>query len=101
MEVGSFQIKPDLTKKEKGQDQAEGSRTGYIFTDRGIYRPGDEVNFKFISRIFKGDKIEIPDHAQVRTVITGPRGDVCYSAEQTLNEFGSCHDTFRLKPTGQ
>ena len=97
MEVGSFQVKPDLTKKEKGQDQAEGSRAGYIFTDRGIYRPGDEVNFKFISRIFKGDKIRVPDHAQVRTVITGPRGDVCYSAEQTLNEFGSCHDTFRLE----
>ncbi|MGO9738057.1 MAG: alpha-2-macroglobulin family protein [Desulfomonilaceae bacterium] len=97
MEVGSCEVKPNLTKRGKGQDQAEGSRTGYIFTDRGIYRPGDDVNFKFISRIFKSDRIEAPDHAQVKTVITGPRGDVYYSSDQTLNEFGSCYDTFRLE----
>ncbi len=97
IQIGSFQIRPGLPNTEKDSDQTDRSRSGYIFTDRGIYRPGDEVNFKFISRIFKDNRIETPDHALVKTTITGPRGDVYYSREQALNEFGSCYDALKLE----
>ncbi|MGC8659652.1 MAG: alpha-2-macroglobulin family protein, partial [Desulfomonilaceae bacterium] len=93
----TFQIRPGFPVTEEASDQTDRSRSGYIFTDRGVYRPGDEVNFKFISRIFRDNKIEVPEHASVKTTITGPRGDVYYSREQELNEFGSCFDTLKIE----
>lgn len=97
IEIDSFRIKPGSATGSEKTDRIDGAQTGYIFTDRGIYRPGDEVNFKFISRIFKDNKVEAPAHAQVKTQITGPRGDVYYSREQKLNQFGSCYDSLKLE----
>lgn len=97
IEIDSFRIKPGPVTGSEKTDRIDGARTGYIFTDRGIYRPGEEVNFKFISRIFKDNKVEAPANAQIKTQITGPRGDIYYSREQKLNQFGSCYDTLKLE----
>jgi uncharacterized protein YfaS (alpha-2-macroglobulin family) len=98
VDINAYRIKAFPTKTTENGNQAFGSRSGYMFTDRGIYRPGDEVNFKFISRIFKDHKIMAPEGARVKTQITGPRGDVYYSREQVLDEFGACYDTLKLEP---
>ncbi len=97
VDINAFRINAFPAKGTEKGNQAFGSRSGYIFTDRGIYRPGDEVNFKFISRVFKDQKIMSPEGDRVKTQITGPRGDVYYSHEEALDEFGACYDTLKLE----
>ncbi len=97
VDIESFKIKPTTRVSGDKADKADGAKTGLVFTDRAIYRPGDEVNFKFISRIFKDNKIEVPEKTGVKIQVIGPRGDIYYSREQPLNEFGSCWDTLKLE----
>lgn len=97
IEMDSFGIKPPTRVFGDKPDSADGAKTGMVFTDRAIYRPGEEAHFKFISRVFKDNKIEAPEKKKVKIRIIGPRGDVYYSREQSLNEFGSCWDTLNLE----
>ncbi len=97
VDIESFKIKPTTRVPEDKTEKADGAKTGLVFTDRAIYRPGDEVHFKFISRIFKDNKIEAPEKTGVKIQVIGPRGDVYYSREQPLNQFGSCWDTLKLE----
>ena len=85
-----------MTQTKSLKEKPE-SRTGYIFTERGVYRPGDTVNFKFVSRDYKNNRIVSPSGEVAKMDIEGPRGDVLYTKELKLSEFGSCYDTFQVR----
>lgn len=71
-----------------------GQRTGgqasqlqsYVFTDRGLYRPGEKINLAAITRSFdwKAPLLGIP----VEWVITDPKGQEFYKEKFTLNTQG-------------
>ncbi|MBM3301254.1 MAG: hypothetical protein FJY85_15035, partial [Deltaproteobacteria bacterium] len=61
------------------------------------YKPGETVYFKFVSRVYRDQKIVPPAGEKVRVEIIGPRNDVNYSKELTLSEFGSCWDSLQTK----
>jgi alpha-2-macroglobulin len=97
IELDSLNLKPFSITQTKSLKDKPAARTGYIFTERGVYRPGDTVNFKFLSRDYKNNRIVSPAGELVNLNIQGPRGDILYTKELKLSEFGSCYDTFQVK----
>ncbi len=93
--LDNFRIKPFVWNQQTDSQQSYSRETGYLFTERGIYRPGEPVYFKFLSRIYENDKIVSPEGRKVKVEIVGPRGDMLYSKQLELNAYGSCSDEFK------
>lgn len=71
--------------------------TSFFFTDRAIYRPGQEVNFKGIIRLDDDAHYSLPgSDGKVRVAIYDPEDKEVYNNALSLNEFGTVHDTFGL-----
>ena len=70
-----------------------------LFSDRGIYRPGDEVQIKGVLRR-AGPKglIKLSD-ANLELVVTDSRGEEIMQDKPRLTEFGSFHTKVKL-PAG-
>lgn len=60
-----------------------------IFTERGIYRPGDEVHVKGIGRVRRGTRWEIPAQKEVKLDIMAPRGEKMRTVKVALSPAGS------------
>jgi uncharacterized protein YfaS (alpha-2-macroglobulin family) len=75
------------------------SLIGMLFSDRGIYRPGDEVQIKGVLRR-AGPKglIKLSD-ANLELVVTDSRGEEIMQDKPRLTEFGSFHTKVKL-PAG-
>jgi len=71
--------------------------TGFFFTDRAIYRPGQEVHFKGVIRLDDDARYSLPgNNEEVDVTIYDPQGKEVYSRTLSLNEFGTVFDTFSL-----
>ena len=88
-----------------GEDSAEISFTipgeqeyfkGYIYTDRPIYRPEQEVNFKAILRMEKGALLEYSADEKIEVLINDPDGSEVYKETLKTDEFGSLSGSFIL-----
>ncbi len=90
-------LKPFSIKQSSKITEPYESESGYVFTERGVYKPGESVHFKFMQRTYKDGEIKSPKGAKIDIEITDPRGEILYSKKLELNEFGGCHDTFDLK----
>jgi alpha-2-macroglobulin len=102
IKINSDELKPSSVKQTKGLKDKPDFMTGYIFTERGVYKPGETVFFKFLARAYK-EGIVSPKGESVDIEITNPREDVVYQESKALNEFGSCNDrleTEKFFPTG-
>ncbi len=97
IELSSLRLKPFAVKQTKNEKEKPEAMRGYVFTERGVYRPGETVHFKFVSRVFKDKRIVSPKGAKMSVEIEGPRKDVHYKKDLTLSQFGSCYDTFATK----
>lgn len=67
----------------------------YVYTDRPIYRPGQEVSFKGILRYDDDLDYSLPDNKFVFVNIEN-RGETIYSEQLYLNEYGSFSGQFEL-----
>ncbi|MFZ2960918.1 MAG: MG2 domain-containing protein [Candidatus Ozemobacteraceae bacterium] len=90
---------------QKTSNEAEGkTRNGHVFTERGVYRPGETVFWKSTVRVYREHKVRAPGQDKVSIEIKSPREDVLYSGTAVLNEFGTCSGSLKLKdfaPLGQ
>ncbi len=68
----------------------------YAFTDRPAYRPGEEVQWKFIARHYDGSNYSTPSNQLVEYEIYDPRGSKIKEAKVTLNSFGTAWDKLTL-----
>ncbi|MDF1823308.1 MAG: alpha-2-macroglobulin family protein [Verrucomicrobiales bacterium] len=78
----------------------DGERRTLLFTDRNIYKPGDEVNIKGISRFVDVDKLLGPGQGNARLRIFDARRRKLLDREVTLSETGSFDDSFTLPSAG-
>ena len=67
----------------------EGRAIGMIFTERGIYRPGDSVQVKGIVRQEIARGTSTPAGRRVHIEVRGPEGEIASSHEATLSPFGT------------
>jgi hypothetical protein len=61
---------------------------GEVFTERGVYRPGETVHFKGLVREYRDGRIRSPEGEGCAFEITSPKGEKVYSGKETLSEFG-------------
>jgi uncharacterized protein YfaS (alpha-2-macroglobulin family) len=69
---------------------------GYIFTERGIYRPGEEVKIVGIIRDKKAGEFIVPESLEVEVVITDPKAKEIYKNTLPLSEYGSFNIPLKL-----
>lgn len=84
------------------RDQASRSRRSIVLmTDRGIYRPGQLVQFKgvLLERAADGRSAKAIERAGVEAVLRDANGKEQAKLSLTTNRFGSFHATFPI-PTG-
>jgi uncharacterized protein YfaS (alpha-2-macroglobulin family) len=81
-----------------GSDFYRRSYTGYAYTDRPIYRPGQVVYFKGVIRAEDDARFHLPDLPSVDVAINNDMGEVVYSATLPLNDFGTVSGQFQLAP---
>ncbi len=86
----AFDLTPDW-------DDQEPKSLGLVFTDRGIYRPGDEVFVKGLARLRRVGDLSRPDPgAQVSITVTSARGEKVHSRTVRLTDFGTFQDKVAL-----
>ena len=70
--------------------------TGYIYTERPVYRPGDAMHFRGILRQQAAVGYEIPGNQSVTVQIADPDGKALYQKALTTNANGIIHDDFAV-----
>jgi hypothetical protein len=70
--------------------------TGYIYTDRPVYRPGHTVNFKGILRQNPGAAYELPSAREVDVEIQDPENNPVYQRKLRVSANGTVHGQFEL-----
>ncbi len=62
---------------------------GHLFTERGVYRPGDTVHLKGTVRRYDGGAITSPAGQECTLTVTDPKGQKAAEIRGTLSEFGT------------
>lgn len=70
--------------------------TGYIYTDRPIYRPGHTVHFKAIVRKHAGEHYSVPAGADLQVSVQDPAGKEVFTSKAIVSSFGTIHGDFAL-----
>jgi hypothetical protein len=70
--------------------------TGYVYTDKPIYRPGHTVNIRGILRWQTGDALAPFDGKQVEVSVSDPNDKVIFRQKANVDEFGSVLATLPL-----
>ncbi|MGI5864187.1 MAG: MG2 domain-containing protein [Myxococcales bacterium] len=78
-------------------DGAEPIALGTVFTDRGIYRPGDEVHLKGLARYRSLGRIERPAAGtRVDVQVVDSRGKRAFKGSATVSDFGTFASRLQL-----
>jgi len=75
-----------------GESTAPGGTRAFIYTERGVYRPGDEVN---VSVIVRNEENSFPDNHPVEMTIFNPRNQKVYEKTHTDAEDGFYNFTYQ------
>ncbi len=79
----------------KGAKPPAGGVQAYIYTERGVYRPGDTVN---VSVILRNERHTFPDHHPVQFSVKNPRHQVVYSGASSAGRDGFYIFRFYTQP---
>ena len=85
---------------QRYDDLIDGERRTLLFTDRNIYKPGDEVMIKGLSRFIDEDSLLGPGQGKATLRIFDGRQRKLVDKEITLSEIGSFDETFTLPSAG-
>ena len=70
--------------------------SGYVYTDRPVYRPTHTVHFKVILRRRSGEVYRVPAGERVQVLIEDPTGKSVLQSEFPISQFGSVHGDLEL-----
>jgi len=65
--------------------------TGYVYTDRPVYRPGHTAHFKVILRTRSGERYKVPAGEQVQVLVEDPSSKPVLQTKFTVSPFGTIH----------
>jgi hypothetical protein len=72
----------------------------HVYTDRGVYAPGDEVRLRSIAWHIREDYTPLKG-AEVEYLLTSPLGDVVTGAQVKTDKWGIAHTTLALPPSAE
>jgi uncharacterized protein YfaS (alpha-2-macroglobulin family) len=70
--------------------------TGYVYTDRPVYRPGHTVHFRAVLRTWRAEKYVVPDGQQVQVQIDDPTHKQVFQSKLPISAFGTIHGDLTL-----
>ncbi len=70
--------------------------TGYVYTDRPVYRPGHTVHFKVILRTRSGERYKVPAGEQVQVLVEDPTSKRVLQNNFMVSSFGTVHGDVAL-----
>jgi hypothetical protein len=79
-------------------DSSAADYVGYIYTDRPVYRPTHDVDFKGIVRARLGGKFSLDVPGPLTVEVTDANQKTIYQQKLELSPFGSFHGTLTLSP---
>ncbi|MBI3039227.1 hypothetical protein HYY75_09300 [bacterium] len=97
IELSSNRFRPFNATQVSESKVTVRNRTGHIFTERGIYKPGEIVFWKAAVRKFEKNAVVAPGGEKVQVEITSSRGDTLLDDELAINSYGTCSGSFQLK----
>ncbi len=102
-DVSYIELKPQGDLKPPGVWQAEGgekprSLAGQVFTERGVYRPGEKVFYKGAVRQYREAKITPPAGAPVAFEVRNSKQEVVFTTDAKLSAFGTAAGDFKIEP---
>lgn len=71
---------------------------GVLFTERGVYRPGEKVFFKGTVREYRGGAIAPPQAKDCVFEVTNPRGEQVFVKKVPLSDFGTAAGEMDTQP---
>ncbi len=81
--------------------QESNNQAVHFFTDRGIYRPGQQIFFKGLAiETFNQDKPKILTNKKIKVSLLDVNGQEVSSLFLRTNEYGTIHGEFALPETG-
>ncbi|MEN3370029.1 MAG: alpha-2-macroglobulin [Verrucomicrobiota bacterium] len=83
---------------ESGEDETE-LRAVFLFTERGVYKPGDVVHLKGIARNLDENQATLPAGKRLTVKVTDARDREIFMKQITLSEFGSFAEDIKI-PAG-
>lgn len=71
-----------------------------LYTDRGLYRPGQNIFFKGVVTSLYGDRLELVTDQTVEITLRNPQGEEIGKRSFTTDRFGAIHGEFTLPKGG-
>ncbi|MBI5745426.1 MAG: hypothetical protein HZA13_00290 [Nitrospirae bacterium] len=94
----SGHIKPDWVTQSHGKKAVNRPLKGHVFTERGIYRPGETVHYKGTIREYKNGAILPPMDIKPTIKIVDSKGEIVHEGRIELSEFGTASGSLTIKP---
>jgi uncharacterized protein YfaS (alpha-2-macroglobulin family) len=69
---------------------------GLVFTERGIYRPGESVHFKGTVRAYRSGAVGPPEKLSVAFTVINSRQEEVFRKTVPLSEFGTAADVLKI-----
>lgn len=74
--------------------------SGYIYTDRPVFRPGHTVHFKAILRQRVGESWHVPQAKEAQVLIEDPTSRQVYQKTLALDAMGTLHGDYEVPANG-
>jgi uncharacterized protein YfaS (alpha-2-macroglobulin family) len=81
-----------------GEEESE-ARAIFLFTERGVYKPGDVVHLKGIARNLNENQLTLPAGKKVTIKVNDAKDREIFNKAVTLSEFGSFAEDIKI-PAG-
>lgn len=91
-------LNPQWIEKKDPRYEQSSLLKGHVFTERGIYRPGEKVHFKGTVRQYRDKGVHLPLVRQINFSITNAKGEIIYNRDLTLSDFGTIADSLTIEP---
>ncbi len=99
-----IEIRPQSALKPYGVSQVRPGQAkprtlkGHLFTERGVYRPGERVMFKGTVRQFDQGRITAPEGQPCSLEMVNSKGEKIFQTQAALSSFGTVSGQVALKP---
>jgi len=81
---------------ESGEDEVE-VKSVFLFTERGVYKPGDIVHLKGFARSLDSGQSSLPAGKTLKLTVTDSKDREFFTKQITLSDFGSFAEEIQLQ----
>ncbi|MDI6852259.1 MAG: alpha-2-macroglobulin family protein [Deltaproteobacteria bacterium] len=102
-DVSFIEVEPEGGVKPQGIRQVTGdyiprNLKGQVFTERGVYRPGEKVFFKGTVREYREGAVKSPQGLPVTFRVTNSKGEEVFKVADKLSDFGTASGEMATEP---